>query len=113
MTKQITDYIVEHNGMALVKIQVTDFGARDMALVGGVMKSPLWAMPDTSYLFWPGMCNATCKMLRAFLVYVLLGSVVVVHVALLSVLGLSESDGNMMTRNRNLIGVEGSCRSQI
>ena len=32
---------------------------------------------------------------------VVLGSVLVVHVALLSVLGLSEPNGNMMTRERN------------
>ena len=33
-------------------------------------------------------------------VCVLLGSLCMVHVALLSVLGLSESDGNMITRKR-------------
>jgi hypothetical protein len=74
------------------------------------MESPLWAMPDTSYLLWSGPCSATCKVLCAFLVCecvcvcvcvcVLLGSVFVVHVALLSVLGLSESNGNVMTRKR-------------
>jgi hypothetical protein len=66
----------------------------------GAMESPLWAMPDTSDWLWSGTCSASCKVFCAFLACVLLGSVFVVHVALLSVLGLSESNDNIVTRKR-------------